>query len=95
MPETSVHPVSRQGSYKDPCMVCVCLVPRPKELCTHNQGPASGEEGCGGYVSGLAVSALPLKISKMSIVPRRVFSPSVINYYVVEKIHRLAENTEC
>lgn len=74
----------------------MCL-PGPKAQRTvHPQSvTASGEEGCGGYVSGLAMSALPLKISKMSIVPRRVFSPSVINYYVVEKIHRLAENTEC
>lgn len=31
----------------------------------------------------------------MSIVPWRVFLPSVINYYVVEKIHRPAEKTEC
>lgn len=37
-----------------------------------------------------ATSALPLKISKMSIVPWRAV-PSVINYGVVENIHRLAE----
>lgn len=49
----------------------------------------------GKHVWHAAASALPLKISKMSIVPWRVFVPSVINYYVVEKIHRLAENSEC
>lgn len=41
----------------------------------------------------LATSAVSLKISKMSIVPWRVV-PSVINYHVVEKIHRPTENTE-
>lgn len=70
----------------------------PKNLCGNNQRPRHlvkvGYRGI--RVWHLAASALPLKVSKMSIVPwRGFFFPSVINYYVVEKIHRLAEKTEC
>lgn len=62
------------------------------EICAErSREPASGREGCRREcVWHWATSALPLKISKMSIVPWRAV-PSVINYGVVENIHRLAE----
>lgn len=85
------------SSHKGSCKLCVSLVPDlPGSVEQQSVIQASGKEGWRGIcIWHLAASALPLKISKMSGVPWRFFSPSVINYHVVEEIHRLAENTEC
>lgn len=100
MPETSVFTLfAGRAATPRVTKVRACSVSAwsrdPTVYAAATKGSASGKEECRGLrVWHLSTSALPPKISKMSIVPSRFFSPSVINYYVVEKIHRLAENTE-
>lgn len=89
-PKTSLfHPVSKQGSaiqsHKSSCKFRVCPVPDPRGLLGKSGPRASGTQ-----LHLLFLCKLLNSYCSSEGSPR-----SVINYYVVAKIHRPAENTEC